>query len=105
MKELHIKLDFGTGSIEGGRNGPYDGQSTPMKGNNDKPINSVEQTAASEEAYEGHVVTEATNRMKRILDAKYEKADLKEVINSNKKGSMGGRWNPFGWLVWVDLIE
>ena len=55
-----------------------------MKGHNDVPIDSYFYDNDKEETYESEAVQKATDRMRRILDAEYEKADLKEVIKSNK---------------------
>ena len=83
LRKLKLKLDFGDGIIEGGRNGPYEGRTTPMKGPDDVPVD-TRPTEETKEAYEGDVVKEATKRMTRIQDAVYEKADLRKVVTDNK---------------------
>ena len=83
LRKLKLKLDFGDGLIEGGRNAPYKGCTTPMKGPGDIHIN-TRPTDKSEEAHEGHVVTEVTKQMTRIQDVVYEKVDTRKVVEDNK---------------------
>jgi len=66
LSALGMKFDFQTNSVE------WDGAVIPMKDGD----------ATEEESYhvqEPEAITDATERIKQILDAKYEKADLEQV--------------------------
>lgn len=68
MKELGIKIDFETDSVS------WKNVVVPMK--------SVDATfETSYHVEDSDAIADATNRIQKILDAKYEPADINEIIN------------------------
>jgi hypothetical protein len=71
LQDLGIDIQFSTGTVH------WDGNEVPLK-----PYDATEeQTYHVQDSY---AVDEATERLKGILDAKYEAADLKEVARESK---------------------
>ena len=71
LKDLGFKFDFQTDSVE------WDGATVPMK---DTSLEEKESYHVSDPS----TIADATERLKAILDAKYEKADLAEVAEETK---------------------
>jgi predicted aspartyl protease len=70
LSELGININFKTNKVE------WDDVSIPMK----------DIDATYSEAYyveDSHIVNESMERIKRILDAKYEPANLEEIVKNN----------------------
>jgi hypothetical protein len=82
LSALGIKFDFTTMSIE------WEHASVPMK----------DSEAVNQEAFyvaDPEAIQDASSRLKRILDAKYEKADLREVAESAERKKKG---KSYTWL-------
>ena len=74
MATLGIDLKYSTNSII------WDDVEIPMKSLDDVRSDTI-MTCLYNYCYESNAVQDATNRVQRILDAKYEKADLDEVVS------------------------
>ena len=73
MNELGLDIQCSTGTLQWGE------RSTPLK---DRHEFHNEQVHSLEEVYESNSLNESTERRNRILDAKYEKADLPTIVKT-----------------------
>ena len=81
MKEIKCILDFDDECILFNK-GPFAGRSAPMKDLNDFLSLKLQDEDEYFEYLESEIVRDATTRMRRILDANYEKPDLDKVTDA-----------------------
>ena len=81
MKEIKCVLDFDDECILF-NNGPFAGRSAPMKDLNEFLSLKLQDEDEYFEYLESEIIRNATTRMRRILDASYEKPDLDKVTDA-----------------------
>ena len=81
MKEIKCVLDFGAERVTF-NSGPFEGRSAPMKDLSEFLALNIHDESNYFEYLESEIVKDATTRMRRILDAKYEKPDLDKVTEA-----------------------